>query len=107
MNKYCTENYGPDNKLPLSQLRFENGLSDINKNSDGSIFNRIKSYCQTRSICSTFSSLSSHGDNNLYSETNLINNIRDEVNIIHIQNFMYIVDSIFLAYVFGVVCNKN
>lgn len=78
MHKYCSKKYGPDNKLPLSEIRFENGVSGTNENKD-CVSSKIRSYCQRRSICSTFCSLSSNGDDNLYSERNLINNIRDEV----------------------------
>lgn len=78
MYKYCTEKYGPDNKLPLSGIRFENGASVVDESAD-CVSNKIRGYCRTRSICSTFCSLSSNGDGNLYSERNLINNIRDEV----------------------------
>lgn len=78
MSKYCTENLGPDNKLPLSQLRFDAGIV-TELNNKNCILNKIGNYCKTRSICSSFCSLSSHGDDNLYSELNLISNVRDDV----------------------------
>lgn len=78
MCSYCNETLGDDNTLPLSGLKIENGVTFAN-NEEKSILNKIKQHCQTRMICSTFCSLSSHGDDKLYSERNLINNIRNEV----------------------------
>lgn len=78
VSKYCTENLGPDNKLPLSKLMFDSGVSAVDSKED-TILNKISNYCQRRTICSAFCSLSSHGDDNLYSEQDLISNIRDDV----------------------------
>lgn len=78
VSRHCTQYFGLDNKLPLSELRFENDISSVGDNND-LILNEIRKYCKPRSICSAFCSLSSHGDDNLYSEQNLINNIRNDV----------------------------
>lgn len=80
VSRYYTKHFGCDDKLPLSELRFGNGISAIGDNHD-CILNKIRKYCQPRSICSAFCSLSSNGDDNLYSEQNLISNIRNDVRI--------------------------
>lgn len=78
--KYCTDKFGIDNKLPLSNVRFDpspstaTAIDDIN-----AVSTQIKELCQPRSICSRFAALSCHGDDKLYSESNLISNIREEV----------------------------
>lgn len=78
ISRSTTNKLGPDNKLPLSGLRFEEGISSTSAGAE-SISSKIRNYCRPRSICSAFCSLSSHGDNNLYSEQDIVNNIRDDV----------------------------
>lgn len=74
--KFCEEKYGEECFLPLSEVKFEGSDLEIDANS---ITGRIQTLCPPRLICSTFASMSGHGDDNLYSEDAMFSNIRHEV----------------------------
>lgn len=78
----CSRTMGEDKFLPISDLCIEpetSCMEETNENKLPRLLEGIMADYKPRNICSAFIALSGHSDSELYSETEIISNLRHQV----------------------------